>query len=159
VHRVVVIGCGNPEAADDAVGVLAVREARSQLEEIPGVRVVFGAIGPDVSDLLADADAAVLVDAIRTRGGRRGPGTLVRAEAGPDGLPAEVGTSLSSHGFGVAEAVGLAKVLGGPSRIVLLGVEVGDVSVGHPMSRIVRERLSELVRLVLREAGALAGSA
>jgi len=107
VRRVVVVGCGNPDAGDDAVGLLAVREARPRLEAL-GVRVVEGAIGPDLSDLLADADAAVLVDAVRTPGGEREPGTLVRVVGGPEGLPGEVGVPLSSHGFGVGEAVALA---------------------------------------------------
>lgn len=156
MRRVVVVGCGNPDAADDAVGILAVREARTQLEAIEGVRVVEGAVGPDLADLLAEADAAVVVDAVRTPGGVREPGTLVRVEAGPDGLPAEAGTPLSSHGFGVAEAVGLAAVLGGPSRIVFVGVEAADVTLGSPMTPAVRERLPQLARGVLDEAAALA---
>ena len=153
------IGTGNPDAGDDAVGILAVREARARLEAIPGVRVVEGAIGPDVSELLAEVDGAVLVDAVRSSSGGREPGTLVRVEAGPDGLPADLGTPLSSHGFGVAEAVGLATVLGGPSRIVFLGVEAADVTVGSEMTAAVRDRLPELVRRVLEEATSLAASA
>ena len=58
----------------------------------------------------------VVVDAIRTPAGARPPGTVVRADAGPDGLPAEIGSSLSSHGFGVVEAFGLASAIGPTPR-------------------------------------------
>jgi hydrogenase maturation protease len=158
VRRVVVVGCGNPDAGDDAVGVLVVREARAQLEAT-GVRVIEGAIGPNLSDLLFEADAAVLVDAVRTPGGARDPGTLVRVDARHEGLPAKVGVPLSSHGFGVAEAVALAAALGHAPEIVFLGVEAGDVTVGRPLSPGVRERVPELVRRVLAEAARLAAPA
>ena len=159
MRRVVVVGCGNPDAGDDVVGILAVREARARLEAIPGVRVIEGAIGPDLSDVLAESDAAVLVDAIRTSGVGRDPGTLVRVEAGPDGLPVETGVPLSSHGFGVAEAVGLAAALGRSPPVVFLGIEAADVTVGQPLSAVVRERFPELVRVVLEEAARLADPA
>ena len=155
MRRVVVVGCGNPDAGDDAVGILAVREARARLEAISGVHVVEGAIGPDVTDLLAGSDAAVLVDAVRTPGGGRSPGTLVRVEPGPDGLPAEVGVPLSSHGFGVAEAVALAAALGRAPQVVFLGVEAEDLTVGRPLSPAVLDAFPGLVRDVLAEAARL----
>ena len=69
MRRVVVVACGNLDAGDDAAGIVAVREARAELEALPGVHVVEGAVGPDLADLLADAEAAVVVDAVRTPGG------------------------------------------------------------------------------------------
>lgn len=156
MRRVVVVGCGNPDAADDAIGILAVREAREALEEITGMIVVEGALGPDLAGLLADADAAVVIDAVRTPGGGRDPGTLVRVVAGPEGLPVDLGAPVSSHGFGVAEAVGLAQALGVSTRLVFLGVEAGDVTVGHAMTPAVRDSVPGLVRLVVKEAMSLA---
>ncbi|HEX9124532.1 MAG TPA: hydrogenase maturation protease, partial [Actinomycetota bacterium] len=127
--RVRVIGCGTLDAGDDAVGLLAVREARERLEAIAGVEVLEAA-ALDVVHLLEDVDGAVVVDAVRAPSGLREPGTIVRAEAGPDGLPADVRSSLSSHGLGLAEAVGLAAALGGMPRVVFLGIEVADVTAG-----------------------------
>jgi hydrogenase maturation protease len=155
VRRVLVVGCGNPDAGDDAVGIVAVRAARERLETLPGVRVVEGAIGPDLTDLLADTDAAVLVDAVRTPGARREPGTLVRVEAGPDGSLADLGPPLSSHGFGIAEAVALAAALGHAPRVVVVGLEAADVTVGRPLSQSAQAMLPELVRTVLAEAARL----
>jgi hydrogenase maturation protease len=154
--RVLVIGFGNPDAADDAVGILVVREARAALESIRGVRVIEGPGGPDLIELLSEADAAVIVDAVRTPGAGRPPGTLVRAEAAPGRPPAAVGVPLSSHGFGASEAVALAAALGQVPPIVFLGVEAADVRVGDPMSPAVLACLPALVRSVVEEASGLA---
>jgi hydrogenase maturation protease len=151
-----VIGLGNPEAGDDAVGLLAVDRARAELEAIPGVEVVLTGAGLHVLDLLTGVEAAVVVDAVRAPAGGRTPGTLVRAEAGREGLPAEVGSSLSSHGFGVAEAVGLAAALERAPRVVLLGVEIAQVAAGSPLSDAVAAALPRLVEAVVAEARALA---
>jgi hydrogenase maturation protease len=150
-----VIGCGNADAGDDAVGILAVRAAGDALRALPGVEVVDEAAPMAVVHLLEGADAAVVVDAIRTPGGGRSPGTVIRAEAGPEGLPAEIRSSLSSHGLGVAEAVGLAVALGPAPHVVVLGVEAGQAEPGGGLSEAVREAMPRLVELLLTEAGAL----
>ena len=156
--RVRVIGCGTPDAGDDAVGLLAVRAARPALEDLPGVEVAETGAGLHVVDLLRDVDAAVIVDAVRASAGARAAGTLVRVEAGPDGLPADVGSSLSSHGFSVAEAVGLAAAIDGAPVVVFLGVEVEDVTAGHPLSHALERSLPELVARVVGEARLLSST-
>ncbi|HKZ75062.1 MAG TPA: hydrogenase maturation protease [Actinomycetota bacterium] len=155
MRRVRVIGFGNPDAGDDSVGLLAVREARPMLEGPDGVEIVEAGAGLHILDLLHDVDAVVVVDAVRAPHGARPPGTIVRVEAGRDGLPAEVGSSLSSHGFGVGEAVGLAAALEGAPRVTLLGVEVADLTAGNPLSAAVAAALPELVALVVEEVGNL----
>jgi len=152
--RVRVVGCGNPSAGDDAIGLLAAREVRSELEALPGVEVVEAGPALGVVHLLEGVEAAVVVDAVRSPTGRRAPGEIVRVEAGPDGLPADVATSLSSHGFGLAEAVGLAAALGGAPRILFLGVEVSDVAIGHPLSAAVAGALPRLVEIIRAETRA-----
>ncbi|HEX9122324.1 MAG TPA: hypothetical protein VF984_03045, partial [Actinomycetota bacterium] len=72
-----------------------------------------------------------------------------------DGLPADVRSSLSSHGLGLAEAVGLAAALGGMPRVVFLGIEVADVTAGGPLSDVVAKAIPELVDRVVREVTSL----
>ena len=67
--RVRVIGCGNPEAGDDAVGLLAVRAARASLPS--SIDVVEAGLALRVLDLLDGVDAVVVVDAVRAPEGRR----------------------------------------------------------------------------------------
>jgi hydrogenase maturation protease len=154
-----VIGCGNPEAGDDGAGIAAVEATREELERLDGVEVVARASPLDLLHLLEGADAVIVVDAIRTPGGDRLPGALVRAEAGPDGLPAEIRSSLSSHGFGIAESVGLAAAIGDPPRVVVLGVEVESATAGARMSDPVLAAVPGLASWVVAEARALAGEA
>ncbi len=154
--RVRVVGCGNPDAGDDALGLLAVRAARSRLEAIPGVEVVEAGLALSVVDLAEGVDALVVVDAVRAPvPGDRAPGTLLRVEAGPEGLPADLGSSLSSHGFGVAEAVGLVSALGQPLRLVFLGVEAAEAAMGAPLSPAVEAALPGLIDTVVAEVTAL----
>ena len=147
--RVRVIGCGNPEAGDDAVGLLAVRALRGRVP--PEVEVVEAGPAVRVLDLLEGADTVIVVDAVRAPAGGRAHGTVLRAEAGADGLPAELRGSLSSHGLGLAEALGLAAALGRMPRVVFIGVEAADVTVGRPLSPPVASALPTLVDLVVAE--------
>ncbi|HET7928929.1 MAG TPA: hydrogenase maturation protease [Actinomycetota bacterium] len=151
-----VIGCGNPDAGDDGAGIVAVERARRALESIPGVEVLPSVSPVDVVHHLDGSDGVVVADAIRTPGGTRRPGTVVRAVAGPEGLPAEIRSSLSSHGFGVVEAFGLVRAIGPVPRLVLVGVEAEETAAGRPMSHAVREALPDLVESVVREARGLA---
>jgi hydrogenase maturation protease len=154
--RVRVIGCGNPEAGDDATGLLAVRAARARLPS--DVQVVEAGVSIRVVDLLEDADAVVIVDAVRAPSGARVAGSLVRAVGDPSGLPAELHGAISSHGIGLAEAVGLAAALGPLPRVVFLGVEADDLTAGRGLSPAVAAALPALVDAIVDEAAALAGS-
>ncbi len=150
-----VIACGSEDLGDDAAGLLAVRDARSMLEVLPGVEVIEAGLGLRILDLLDGVDAALVVDAVRSPGGERHPGELVRIEAGPDGLTADIGSSLSSHGFGVGEAVGLAAALGRIPRVVFLGVEAAGAEAGQPLSAAVSAAFPDLVRGIVAEAKSL----
>ena len=150
--RIRVIGCGNPDAGDDAAG-LAV--ARSVRERAPADVEVVEARDPlRVLDLLDDVERVVVVDAVRTAGGTRPAGSLVRAEAGPEGLPASLRSSLSSHGLGIVETIGIAAAVGTATPIVFHGVEADTVEAGVGLSPSVRAALPELVAAVLAEVGA-----
>ncbi|MGE5225599.1 MAG: hydrogenase maturation protease [Planctomycetaceae bacterium] len=149
MRRARVIGCGNPHAGDDAAGLLVAAALRDRVPE--GVEVVEAGPASRVLDLLDGVDVAIVVDAVRSPGGERAPGTLVRAEAGPDGLPASLRSSLSSHGLGVAEAVALAAALGRAPRVVVHGVEAADVGVGSPPSAPVAAALPRLQAAVLAD--------
>ena len=117
------------------------------------MEVVLAPTALHVLDLLDGAGTVLLVDAMRTTGGGRDPGVVVRAESGPEGLPVALGSSLSSHGLGLAEAVGLAAALGPVPRVVFFGVEVGDVRAGRGLSPAVDAAIPELVEAIVREAG------
>lgn len=151
-----VIGCGNPEAGDDAAGLLVARRAAEELADTPEVQVELAGTGARALDHMIGADGVVVVDAVRTPGGRRRPGTLVELDVGPEPLPLEVAASLSSHGLGLADVLGIGAALGEAPHVVFVGVEAEDVEIGHPLSRAVKTALPGLVERVVADARELA---
>jgi hydrogenase maturation protease len=146
-----VIACGNPDAGDDAIGFVIGEELARR-----GVDVVFARAPFDVLDRFDDVDVAIVIDAISTPGGGRAPGTLIRVEAGPDGrLPGGLRSSLSSHGLGVGEAIGLAGALGRAPRVIVYGVEVETVTAGAPLSAAANAAVPQLVSAIFAEVGRL----
>jgi hydrogenase maturation protease len=152
-----VICCGNPDAGDDAAGLLVARMARDALAGRRDVEVVEAGPSVKVLDLLNGAAGAVVVDAVRPTRSSRRPGRIVRARVGPEGFPAELRSFLSSHGIGLADVIGLAVALGRTRRLVVLGVEVDDITVGHPLSEAVAKALPDLVEAIRSEVADMSG--
>lgn len=151
----VVIGVGNAYRGDDAVGLLLAR----RLEDVApdGVAVIaHGGEATDLMERLSDAGFAILIDAAAPR---RGAGTVHRFDAGAAPLPAALFGS-STHGFGVPEAIELARALGRlPGHCVVFAVEGRDYAPGAPVSAEVQAVLEPTVQRVLEELRELAAPA
>ncbi len=140
---VLLVGIGQSLRGDDSAGLEAVRKWKQdhfKVREHAGVQVeLIESPGIDLAGLLVGADAALLVDAVRS--GAR-PGTLHRLVEGD--VSDVVGGSSSMHGWGIPESLRLARVLGAGSRpreIRVLGIEAGHLDVGSPLSASVRASL------------------
>ncbi len=141
-----VICVGNPYRRDDGVG-LAVMAA------LPSGAAAVEASGEPAErlNLWAGARRVVLVDAMST-GAEPGTVHVLACREGRWDTAAPAATA-STHGLGVAEAIGLGKTLGGlPPDIVLIGVEVADTSHGVGLSDRVAAAVPEAAA-----AAALAG--
>jgi hydrogenase maturation protease len=113
------IGIGNPDRGDDAAGVLAARH-------VHGGRVIEWADCSVLLDLWEDADDVIVIDAMCSG---RPAGTIQRFDAWRDRLPAH--GFVSTHAFGVAEAVEMARALDRlPGRLTVYGIEASDLTVG-----------------------------
>ena len=145
-----VIGCGNPDAGDDAAGLIVAEEIDARALE--NVDVVRARDPLRLLDLLENVERVIVVDAVRSPSGARAPGTLVRIEVGPDGSPAALRSSLSSHGLGLAGSIGLAAAVGDLPPIVFHGVEAGAFAAGSDLSDAVRAALPALIDAVLADA-------
>jgi hydrogenase maturation protease len=162
VARVRVVGCGNPDAGDDALGLLAARAAQQILTD--DVEVVEAGSGARVMDLLRNVDDVVVVDAV-LGGATGGPGDpdgpdepVIRLDASSGEVPTGVRTSLSSHGLGLADALMLAAALGPLPRIVILGLAARNTEIGSGLSRDVNEHFDALVRAIVAEVSAMRGA-
>ncbi len=131
-----IIGCGNLERGDDGVGVVVVQRLRQLGIE---ARVRTGE-ALDLMEAWAGADDVIVVDAVVT-------GAPVGTVHVWDDCLAEMPRSLSAstHGFGVPEAIELARTLGRlPSRLRVYGIEGRQFEVGAGISPEV-ERAGEQV--------------
>jgi hydrogenase maturation protease len=146
-----VIGCGNPDAGDDAAGLLAVRAASERLRGTPSVEFFLAGPASKAGDLLQGTHTAIVVDAVRSTGSERRPGDLFRAVATPDGLPTPVRSAISSHGLGLADVIGIEAALGRAARVIFLGIEAADVQIGNAPCSAVVSALDGLVDLIEEE--------
>lgn len=148
---VVVLGIGNTLLGDDGVGIAVVR----RLEDAglpPSVRLVDGGTGGlGLLHILADARAAVVIDAVDAK---LAPGSVVKL----DGDRLGTGRApVSLHHPRLADLLALLRRLGRRPRLRLVGVQVADVSPGE-LSGPVRDSLPAVVRAVRREVDALIAS-
>jgi len=152
-NRILIVGCGNPVGGDDSAGIEVVRRLSGlgdcgcdlRTETSPGVELL---------DVFSLADVILFVDAVSAG---RVPGTLYLTSLPSKELEPRALGSLSSHGWGLAEALELAHALGRTiPRLFLLGIEAGTLAQGAPRSpavdraiALVVERISGLRSLLL----------
>ncbi len=146
---VLVIGVGNPLRGDDGVGrIVAARikrrnQAFLKVVECPGEAA-------RLMELWRDAPAVIVVDAVA-------PGTgaeiVHRFDAIAQALPVRFHRGASTHGFGLGEAVELARALRQlPQRLIVFGVEGKRFEIGSPLSAGVKKIVPRVAALVVEEA-------
>ena len=145
-----VIGIGHPERGDDGAGVAVVRLLGGHV----GQNVRLLEMPSNVSRLLDcwdGADAVVVVDAMSSGAT---PGTVRRFDAAAASLPARAFRPSSTHGFGVAEVIELARTLGRlPRRLLVVGIEGACFDAGCGLSAPVENAVRDVVGSVERTAG------
>lgn len=151
-RRLLVLGLGNVLCGDDGLGIVAVhRLQRFYVEPADALVLDGGTLGLSLLPYLEDAEAAILIDAIRADGP---PGTFVRLE-GDEVAPA-VAARLSCHQVGVSDLLEAARWRGrSPRRLALLGLVPETLALGVALSPDVVAALPHLVERILAEASRL----
>ena len=125
-----VFGIGNPDRGDDAAGRAVARRLRGVL---PADVAIIEHDGEATALLAGFAGAAAvwLVDACLSGAA---PGTIRRLDVHDGPLPRTL-SGISTHGFGPAEAVELARALGRlPARCIVYAIEGASFAPGAPPS-------------------------
>jgi hydrogenase maturation protease len=122
---------------------------RLRLECLPNLCVAeHGGEGTSLLDAITGASAVILIDAVCS--GAR-PGTIVRFSANDQPLPPNR-TGRSTHAFGVAEAIELARSLGQlPESCTVYGIEGACFDRGVGLTPAVEKAARHLVRRIVRQ--------
>lgn len=148
--RIVVIGMGNDYRGDDAAGLAAARRLREH--HLPGVTILE--TGGDAATLLAiwqGADAVIVIDAVSSGAA---PGNIVRCAAHAAPLPQRLFAPHSSHAWGLAQAIELARALGElPPHLIVYGIEGESFAARRGLSPPVAQAVEVVVARVLGELG------
>jgi hydrogenase maturation protease len=148
----VLIGVGNPFRGDDGLALVLVRCMRGEIP--PGIHVLEETgDGAELLEAWRGADCLVLIDAVQSGSP---PGTIHRFDARKERLPSWF-SSVSTHSFGVAEAIELARMMGDlPGQLIVYGIEGLDFSPGTELSPGVVEAMPAAAQLILGELRQLA---
>jgi hydrogenase maturation protease len=153
--RTLVLGLGNELLSDDAVGILAVRRLREELND--QVDVIESSLsGVALMELFVGYDRAIIVDAVQT--GEFPPGSI------REFTPADLDRVLapSPHYAGIPEILALARQLelDFPREIRILAIEVGDsTTIGGALSPAVAMALPKLIGQVKSQVARWQGEA
>lgn len=143
----IVLGIGNPDRGDDAAGPAVARLLKGTLT----ADIEVAEHGGEAAALLGRLDGAAqayLVDACVSGAPT---GTVQRFDAATTPLPQRV-FGLSSHSFGLAEAIELGRALGQlPPHCIVYAIEGGGFEAGEPLSPPVQAAVADVASRIRAE--------
>lgn len=149
--QVLVLCLGNADRGDDGIGPAVAARLEGQLPAGTELSVRAG----DMLALIEDwkgYNALVCIDAAAPM---TNPGTIHRMDLGEQELPRDM-AFVSSHAFGLADVVALARTLGlAPPSIVVYAVEGASFEAGEPMTPQAVQAVGPAAELVAAEAARL----
>ncbi len=144
---ILLIGIGNEYRGDDGVGLVAAREL--QAKKLPHILVTeCSGDGAELMEMWKSAATVILVDAVSS--GAK-PGTIYRLDALTQPIAASFSFP-STHAFGVAQALGLARALDQlPPCLMIYAIEGKNFAAGKGLSTEVEQAVREVVAQVASE--------
>ena len=144
---ILIVGIGNEYRGDDGVGLVAAREL--QAKKLPHILVTeCSGDGAELMEMWKSAATVILVDAVSS--GAK-PGTIYRLDALTQPIPASFSFP-STHAFGVAEALRLARALDQlPPYLMIYAIEGKNFAAGKGLSLEVEKVVREVVERVASE--------
>lgn len=143
-----VIGIGNPDRGDDAVGLRVVERLGTMSPADLELRVAGGDMLA-LFDCWSDAETVVLVDAMQSGAP---PGTVRRLDVAKGEVESALGSFVSTHAFSLADAIALARSLGRlPAQLVVYGIEAEHTRPGEPLSETVERAVPTAAEAILEE--------
>jgi hydrogenase maturation protease len=145
--KILVLGLGNELLADDAVGLLIIRELTKQYKGQAEL-VECTVSGLALLEYFIDFEKAIIVDAIHT--GKKPAGTIYEL------IPSDLGEiyAPSPHYTGLPEMMALARQLElqFPEDIKIFAMEIADpYTIGGPLTESVSNAMEGLIMIILKQ--------
>jgi hydrogenase maturation protease len=148
--RILVLGLGNPILSDDSVGLKVAQALKGRFDEQNVTVVESSASGLDLLDLMLGYEKLVVIDAIKTEGGKVGHIHRLVPE------DFDAASPHWPHAIDLLTALNLGKKLGLPlpHQIVIFAVEVADVKTfGEECTPEVERAIPKALEMVVSEIG------
>jgi hydrogenase maturation protease len=150
-NKTLILGLGNPILSDDSAGPAVARELEKRLDpqEVTVIEASLG--GLNLLDLLVGHDRVIIIDAIKTKGGRAGDIYKLDLNA-----LANTRYAASPHNVNLAMALELGKKLGlaMPLKIDIFAIEVADTErFSEECTPAVAAAIPKCVEMILDELG------
>jgi len=141
---ILLIGIGNQYRSDDGVGLSAIQALK--VKGLPNIQITeCTADGTKLMELWGTASKVILIDAVSS--GAK-PGTIYRFDALTQSFPAHFSFQ-STHAFGVAEAIDLARTLDQlPPLLIVYAIEGKNFTTGTGLSPEVENAMQKVVEQV-----------
>ena len=140
-HLILIIGIGNPYRGDDVVGLCVAHHLKRQALDCVNVIEESGD-GTTLMESWKDANTVILIDAVHS--GAQ-PGTIHRFDVHMQTIPTKF-FHYSTHAFGVAEAIELARALKQlPQNLIVYGIEGKCFEAGIGLSLEVEKAVEEVM--------------
>ena len=146
-YPILIIGIGNPYRGDDAVGLRIAQDIKKKSPDHVNVIEKSGE-GISLMDSWKDSDAVILIDAVHS--GAQ-PGTIHRFDVHTQTIPTKF-FHYSTHAFGVAEAIELARALKQlPKNLIVYGIEGKCFEAGIKLSWEAEKAVEEVMMRVQQD--------
>ena len=146
-HPILIIGVGNAYRGDDAVGLRIAQDIKKKSPDHVNVIEQSGE-GISLMDSWKDSDTVILIDAVHS--GAQ-PGTIHRFDVHTQTIPTKF-FHYSTHAFGVAEAIELARTLKQlPQNLIVYGIEGKCFEAGIGLSLEVERAVAEVMMRVQQD--------
>ncbi len=142
-HSILVLGLGNDILGDDGVGLLAARELKKQIENLPIDVLETALAGFELLDMLQGYEKVLILDAVVTK--KHQPGTVLELSA----EQFKHATAVSPHYGGLPEVLKLAEKLQieFPTDIRILAVEIEPpYQLREGLSSVIQSSISDLIQ-------------
>lgn len=145
--KTLVLGIGNPIVTDDGAGLKIAHRIGEMKPDLEVVEACSGAMG--LFDYITDYDRLILIDSVKTEGGK--PGTLYKLDI--EDLKPTL-SHATSHGLDIGSAFRIGEGLGYrmPQSVSIYAVEIKDnTSFGEECTAEVAARIPSIAKKIIEE--------